>query len=295
VLGKREQPAFSCVNGRLRSPLVIVCDHASNAVPRSLKRLGLGTKTLRQHIAWDPGTADIGRYLSRNLRAPLVLANYSRLVVDLNRGEEHPDCMRDVSDHVSIPGNRRLSRQHKTMRLDEIYWPYHTEITRRLDAVLARGEVPLLLSLHSFTPQMDGQHRPWHIGVMWNRQRQLSRRLVAQLRRDNPALVIGENEPYSLQGDAGGKNTIERHAESRGLPYLIVEFRQDLVSDRASAEQWAALFLRSLLPIVTDAKTYRRQPVKAAIKSRPQAALRVRTKKTTKKAQGALPRRKSAR
>ncbi len=268
VLGKGEKAAFSRINAKAVSPVVIVCDHASNAMPKSVKNLGLSARARKMHIAWDPGTEDIGRYLARKLKAPALLANYSRLVVDLNRGSDHPDCMRGVSDHVKIAANAQLTEAQKEARLDALYWPYHDEITAMLDAVLARGQVPLLLSIHSFTPEMDGQHRPWHIGVMWNRQEKLSKKLVANLRRHNPAVVIGENQPYSLKGDAGGMNTIERHAELRGLPYLIVEFRQDLVGgSKAEAEQWASLFLRSLQPIIDDAGTYRRQPVARAKKT----------------------------
>lgn len=265
LLGKGEKGAFTAVKGDAQAQILVVCDHASNAMPKSVKNLGLDAKARKMHIAWDPGTEHIGRYLARKLRAPLLLANYSRLVVDLNRGHDHADCMRDASDHVKIPGNRALSTAVKNARLDALYWPYHAEITARLDNVLARKKVPLLLSIHSFTPEMNGEHRPWHIGVMWNRQEKLSKQLVKNLKRDNPALVIGENKPYSLKGAAGGMNTIARHAEGRGLPYIIVEFRQDLVGgSKAEAEQWAALFLRSLQPILDDVATYRRVAVKKA-------------------------------
>lgn len=288
---KSEKAAFTRINSASKSPIIIVCDHASNAMPKSVKNLGLDAKTRKMHIAWDPGTADIGKYLARVLKAPLQLANYSRLVVDLNRGESHEDCMRDMSDHVFIPGNSGMSVAEKKARLDALYWPYHGEITRQLDGVLKRGQVPLLVSIHSFTPEMDGKHRPWHIGVMWNQQDKLAKQLVKNLKRDNPALVIGENKPYSLKGAAGGKNTIARHAEGRGLPYIIVEFRQDLVSGKRDAEQWAELFLRSLQPLLDDPATYRRQLVgkkpaakKPARKKAPaQAAKKRAAKPATKK------------
>lgn len=283
-LQKGEKAAFSRVNAQSKSPVIIVCDHASNAMPKAAKNLGLDAKARKMHIAWDPGTEHIGRYLARMLKAPLQLANYSRLVVDLNRGEDNADCMRDSSDHVKVPGNKGLTAAQKKARLDDIYWPYHNEITKQLDNVLARGKVPLLLSIHSFTPEMDGAHRPWHIGVMWNNQQKLSKQLVKNLRADNPALVIGENKPYSLKGAAGGKNTIERHAEGRGLPYLIVEFRQDLVGgSKADAEQWAALFLRSLQPILDDAATYTRQPVKKTARANKSASASVRPVAAKKK------------
>lgn len=272
-LSKGEKP-FSCVNPAAKTPVLIVCDHASNAMPRAAKNLGLAAKHRKMHIAWDPGTEHIGRYLAKKLKSRLVLANFSRLVVDLNRGHDHAECMRAISDHVRVPGNAKLTPAQKEARLQEIYWPYHGEIDRHLDEILASGRVPLILSIHSFTPQMDGFDRPWHIGVMWDRQEKLARRLVKTLRHDNPALVVGENEPYTLKGAVGGRDTMHRHGEERGLPYLIVEFRQDLVGgSREEAEGWAELFLRSLQPILDDASVYRRQkvPGKTPAKKKPAA------------------------
>ena len=258
LLGAKEPAAFTLVNKRGKSPVVIVCDHASNRIPKKLGTLGLSAAERKMHIAWDPGTAHIGRYLAKKLNAPVLLANYSRLVVDLNRGPDNAECMRDVSDHVKIPGNRRLTRTAQNQRLDALYQPYHDEIARLMDSVLERGEVPLLLSIHSFTPQMEGFDRPWQIGVMWNREKTLSKKLIANLKRDNKGWMIGDNQPYSLKNHNGGKSTIARHGEDRKLPCLIVEFRQDLVGkSRAQAERMAARFLKSLLPILNDPKTYR--------------------------------------
>jgi predicted N-formylglutamate amidohydrolase len=188
-----------------------------------------------------------------------VIANYSRLVVDLNRGEDSPECMRDISDHAPIPGNKNLSSGDKKLRIRHIFKPYHREIEKRLNAVLERDQVPLLLSIHSFTPVMDGYRRPWHIGVLWNREGRLGKKLVQQIRRNNPELVVGENEPYSLKSRNLAKNTISTHAESQGLPYIILEFRQDLVNTKAKAEKWAKIALQALEPILKNPKTYRRR------------------------------------
>ncbi|HYD19272.1 MAG TPA: N-formylglutamate amidohydrolase [Patescibacteria group bacterium] len=254
----RSEPAPVVVeNAKGKGKCVIVCDHASNLVPRSLNNLGLGKTELKKHIAWDPGTQDIGRYISAKMDAPLVLATYSRLVVDLNRGPDAPECMRPESDHIAIPGNENLSPGHKKQRLDEIFWPYHRAIDGQLQRFLDKGVAPLLLSLHSFTPQMDGFKRPWHIGVLWNKEEGIARRLVDSLRKNNPQIRVGENEPYSLKAANVTKNTVSTHAESRGLPYVIVEFRQDLVGTAAGARKWAGLFLKSLQPILDDPHLYR--------------------------------------
>ncbi len=259
VLQKGEPKSFRTMNEKGKGYCVIVCDHASNRVPKSLGNLGLSKKQLSQHIAWDPGTADIGKQLSKDIDSPVVLAEYSRLVVDLNRGHDNKDCMRDMSDDVFVPRNHKLTPQQKNQRLKEIFWTYHGEIDRQIERMLKKGVVPVLISVHSFTPVMKGFKRPWHIGVMWNKNPGISKRLAANLRRNNPKLNIGENVPYSLKDASIGKDTIERHAGKYKLPYIILEFRQDLVATKKGALKFAKIFHESLWPILADAKTYAKQ------------------------------------
>lgn len=252
LLSPSEPPAVRVENPKGKGKYVIVCDHASNLVPKSLGHLGLSKADLSKHIAWDPGTEDIGRYVAKALDATAIFASYSRLVVDLNRGDDHPEIMRDTSDHVRIPGNTGLTAAQKKQRMDTLFWPYHDRITRELKRFIDKGIAPVLISVHSFTPEMDGFKRPWHIGVLWNREEKIARQLVKALRRNNPDLVIGENEPYSLKEANYMKNTISTHAESRGLPYIILEFRQDLVNTKKKAAKWAEIFLESLTPILAE-------------------------------------------
>lgn len=257
LIGKGEPPAYRVENAKGQGKCVIVCDHASNLVPQSLSSLGLSKPELQRHIAWDPGTEEIGRKLGQKLDAPVVLASYSRLVVDLNRGHDHPDCMREVSDHTRIPGNKDLDPTQKKQRLAEFFWPYHKAIDAQVQRYLVKGVAPVLISVHSFTPKMDGFKRPWHIGVLWNKEEGIALQLVENLRKNNPELRIGENEPYSLKSENFTKNTVSTHAESRGLPYVIVEFRQDLVGTKAKAEKWAGIFLGALAPILKSPGLYR--------------------------------------
>jgi predicted N-formylglutamate amidohydrolase len=257
ILGRGEPPPALVENELGRARCVVVCDHASNRVPASLKNLGLPRADLLKHIAWDPGTEDIGRHVARALDATLVLASYSRLVVDLNRGADNKECMRAVSDHIRIPGNAGLTAAQRRQRLEEIFHPYHERIRRALKRFTDKGVAPVLISVHSFTPEMDGFKRPWHIGVLWNRDERTARRLVRNLRARNPGLIIGENEPYSLKAANFTKNTIATHAEARGLPYIILEFRQDLVDTKKKAQRWAEIFLASLKPILEDASLYK--------------------------------------
>lgn len=257
LIAAGEPPPYVVENAHGAAKCVIVCDHASNLVPKALKNLGLSNANLKKHIAWDPGTADIGRALSQQLDAAVVLASYSRLVVDLNRGHDQPECMRETSDHVEVPGNLQLTQAHKNLRLAEFFWPYHKAVDTQLQRFLDRGVAPILVSIHSFTPRMDGFNRPWHIGVLWNHEEGIAMRLVDNLRRNNPELRIGENEPYSLKSEHFTRNTVSTHAESRGLPYVIVEFRQDMVDTPAKARKWAGIFLESLAPLLADPALYR--------------------------------------
>lgn len=257
VLSKEDHPAVRVENAKGAGKCVIVCDHASNRIPKALNNLGLSPANLKKHIAWDPGTEDIGLHLSKALDVPVVISGYSRLVADLNRGHDSDECMREVYDKIKVPGNLALTPTEKFQRLDEIFWPYHRQIDLTLGRYLSRGIAPVLISVHSFTPVMDGYRRPWQIGILWNKEEELAMALVNRLRKDNPGLKVGENEPYSLKSTNFTKNTISTHAESRGLPYVIVEFRQDLVNTPRKAKEWAGIFLRSLKPILADPALYR--------------------------------------
>lgn len=252
LVARGEPPVVRVVNPKGKGKYIIVCDHASNRIPKALNNLGLSKADLKKHIAWDPGTEDIGLHLSRKMDAAAVIAGYSRLVVDLNRGDDHPEIMRPASDHIRVPGNAGLTAAQRRQRMETFFRPYHGEIAKALTRFTGKGIAPALISIHSFTPEMDGFKRPWHIGVLWNRQEKIARALVRNLRRNNPNLVIGENEPYSLKATNFLKNTISTHAERKGLPYVIVEFRQDLVDTKKKAVKWAEIFLDSLLPALSE-------------------------------------------
>ena len=98
------------INPQAPSPLIIVCDHASNRVPHSLHLLGLKPAQLALHIAHDIGAAGVATQLAEKCAAPL-LANYSRLVIDLNRQLQADSLIPAESDRIAVPGNRHLTRR----------------------------------------------------------------------------------------------------------------------------------------------------------------------------------------
>jgi predicted N-formylglutamate amidohydrolase len=254
LLGPGDPPAVEIVNPAGGAPVLFLCDHASNAMPRALDRLGLEDAVLRLHVAWDIGAAEVARRLAARFDAPLVLTGYSRLVIDCNRRPGHRDSIPSESDGIAIPGNRSLDAATIERRRAACFEPYHDAIERQLAVFAARGVVPAVLSIHSFTPVFGGAARPWHVGVLWNRDPRIPLKLKAALAAD-PRLVVGDNEPYDARDDHG--YSTKRHGEETGLPHVLIEIRQDLIDTRHGAEAWAYRIGDALSPILADAALYR--------------------------------------
>jgi predicted N-formylglutamate amidohydrolase len=253
-LAPDDPPPYELCRGEGRAPVLITCDHASRRVPHRLRGLGLSQEELSRHIGWDIGAAEVSRGLAQRLDAPAILAAYSRLVVDCNRDPDDATSMPEVSDGVAVPGNRGLPEAARRARHDEIFVPYHAAIADWLDTRLARDVVPAVLSIHSFTPAMAGKARPWHVGILWDADPRIPVPLLAALRAD-PALVVGDNEPYSAREPPG--YTVERHAVARGLPHVAIELRQDLIADAAGADAWAGRLAAALAPILARRGIFR--------------------------------------
>ena len=227
------------------SPFLVVCDHAGRAVPARLGRLGLLDTVFDTHIAWDIGALGFAERLARRLGATLISQAYSRLVIDCNRDPTHPGAIPSESDRVSIPGNTDLTRQDRAARIAEIHAPYHARISTEVATRVAEDRPPLMICAHSFTPSMQGVARPWHVGVLHGEDSPASEALLALLRAEGD-LVVGDNEPYAMDGT---DFTAPTHAWARGLDVLELEIRQDLLFDPEGQERFADLFAR-LLPRV---------------------------------------------
>ena len=228
--------------------LLLLCDHASNAIPPEYGDLGLEACDLRRHIAYDIGAAELTRRLAALLGAPALLTDFSRLLVDPNRGRDDPTLVMRLSDRAIVPGNARVDAGEVERRVVRFRAPYDAAIEEALGAFAAAGIVPAILSVHSYTPAMKGVLRPWHAALLWDADPRLARPLIAGLRAE-PGLLIGDNQPYdgALRGD-----TLDRHAAPRGLAAAVLEVRQDLVADEAGEAAWAARIARALTPVLAD-------------------------------------------
>jgi predicted N-formylglutamate amidohydrolase len=214
-----------------------------------MQRLGLPELPSWQHIAWDIGAGELARGLSHALDAPAVLAGYSRLIVDCNRRPEDPEAFRLESDGWAIPGNASLGELERRTRLACFFDPYHEAIAAMLAGFRQRGVVPVVVSVHTFTPELAGVARPWHIGVLWDKDEASARRLIAGLQQVE-GLVVGDNQPYS--GKHPSDYTIDHHAEQAGLPHVCIEVRQDTLESPAGVERWVRLLGRLLRDLISD-------------------------------------------
>lgn len=238
------------VHGANRSTRwLITCDHATNIVPPDLGgSLGLPDADMSRHIAFDPGAAGVSLALADALGGTAILSNYSRLVIDPNRGEDDPTLLMQLYDGSVIPGNRNADAAEKARRLQAYHRPYHDALA----ALAARRDDTVIVAIHSFTRQLKARpSRPWHVGILHAYDRRLSDPLIAALEAE-PDLVVGRNEPYPghLPGDA-----IDRHALHHGRLNTLIELRNDLIATEATQAGWGARLapmLQAALAQVTD-------------------------------------------
>lgn len=215
-------------------------------MPAAFSNLGLPAAQRARHIAYDIGVEPLTLAMAARLGAPAVLSRFSRLLIDPNRGDDDPTLVMRLSDGAVVPGNARIDETEIEARKQRFSLPYHAAVASTLDQMLAAGVTPAVVSIHSYTPEMKGIPRPWHVGILWDSDPRLPLALLDVLRRD-PALLVGDNEPYdgALDGD-----TMARHCIARGLAHILIEVRQDLIADPADALHWGKRLADDLRPLL---------------------------------------------
>ena len=234
-------------NSGSSSPFVLVCDHAGRRTPAELGDLGLSPAEWDRHIAYDIGASGLAGIIAERLGgACLIQQVYSRLVIDCNRAPERADAIVAVADGARVPGNLDLTPQHRQGRIKAIHAPYHAAIAAELHARQARGLQTALVLVHSFTPSMGGVTRPWEVGVL-HQGNAFSRAALAWLQAQ-PGLTVGDNQPYAMDEI---DYTAPHHAQRRGLEYLELETRQDLIAEAAGQTHFADLYAAMLRELWT--------------------------------------------
>lgn len=229
-------PAPIVENASGKGGVVLVCEHAGQLLPESLGELGLDTKTMSSHIAWDIGAAGLSRALSKQLDAPLIQQRYSRLVFDCNRSFNAPDAIVVESDGMTVSLNKNLSVADRQQRFDQVYLPFHAAIDGIIDDCLQRGQQPTIISIHSFTPVFMGQQRHLELGVIHDFDARFADRILSLAERSGMT-GVARNEPYAPRD--GITHTLNRHGVDRKLLNVMFEVRNDLIADATGQEHWA--------------------------------------------------------
>lgn len=231
--------------------VLFLCDHASPALPAEYGDLGLREGEFERHIAYDIGAAPLTRALARHFGAPALLTTFSRLLIDPNRGADDPTLVMRVSDRTIVPGNAQIDAAEIEKRRRRFWQPYRDSVARTIEAMLASGVAPAIVSIHSFTPFWKGVARPWQVAVLWDNDPRMAAPFIKALRAEG--LTIGDNEPYdgALEGD-----TLYEQATRRGLAHILIEMRQDLVAGAGEVAAWAERLARHLGPVLTEPATH---------------------------------------
>ena len=239
------------IAGALDCGVLFLCDHASPAMPAEYGHLGLPAGEFERHIAYDIGAAPLTRALAAHFGAPALLTTFSRLLIDPNRGADDPTLVMRLSDRTIVPGNARIDEAEIERRRRRFWQPYRDAVADRIDAMLASGVAPAIVSIHSFTPVWKGCARPWQVAVLWDNDPRMAAPFIAALRAEG--LTIGDNEPYdgALVGD-----TLYEHATRRGLAHILIELRQDLVAGESDIALWAERLARHLRPVLDLPETH---------------------------------------
>lgn len=237
------QDVYREISGDAASGLMLVADHASNRVPEDID-LGVAPSVLDKHVGVDIGIERLSERVAEGLGCPAIIATVSRLVVDLHREHDNPAATPVLTDGHHVPANAALDDAGRAARMDRFWHPYHDRISAMIDAF----SPTMLFTLHSFTPQLETRsdiERPWQTGILYNQDDRAPRIAIPKLKA--LGLIVGDNEPYS------GKElnaTMNRHAEARGLPYLAIEVRNDLIADEEGARNWTEL----LVPVIAETR-----------------------------------------
>jgi len=236
--------AFELINPDGNANIILISEHASNHIPAEYNDLGLSDEQLELHIAWDIGIAEVTENLSAMLDAPAVLARFSRLLIDANRALDQDGLIPTHTDNHQIDGNIGLSQEDIESRIERFYKPFHDGVEGIIMRKINNDHAPMVLNMHSFTPQMNGVERPWHSGVLWNKDDRIARVLKEKL--DRRGFNVGDNEPYSGREL---NHTMNTHGTRHGFPYVNIEIRQNEIDHPAGIEKWSTILAQEIKAI----------------------------------------------
>jgi len=235
---------FELVNPGGNANIILISEHASNHIPDEYAKLGLNDEQLEMHIAWDIGIGEVTKNLAEILDAPAILAGFSRLLIDANRGLDQAGLIPEVSDGHHIQGNQNLKDDEVNDRIKRFYTPFHDQTDLLIKQKSKNDHAPIIFNMHSFTPEMAGFKRPWHTGMLWNKDKRVASALIERL--SDRGFTVGDNQPYSGQEL---NHTMNTHGTQHGFPHVNIEIRQNEINHQAGIDKWSRILGEDLKAI----------------------------------------------
>ncbi len=250
LLTKNDPPPYRIENPDGKAHAIILCDHAGKAVPSGLGSLGLPQEEFEKHPSYDIGAETVARRFAELLDAPAIYSTYSRLVVDVGRMPVR--AFPTTAEGVPVTANIEMSDEERQQRIDEIYMPYDNAVNDLVDSYLARGINPVLIAVHSYTPMFFGEQRPWHVAAFWRQDDRLARHAINHF--ESQGYCVGDNAPYDMRILYG--TTVIRHGDSRRLPNVFMELRNDMIDTEEKAREWGEKYYECFKPALDNPETY---------------------------------------
>lgn len=243
LLGANDPAPFEVFPAWSDTPVVLVCDHAGRGIPQALTSPSLPWHDRIRHIAIDIGAKRLAFSIANRLGAGLITQYYSRLVIDSNRPRHSPQLAPEISDGSSIPFNQNLSNEELDNRWNLIHQPYHNRISEILDS--RAGKPTVFIAIHSFTPKLRGKpYRDTIIDLMAREDKTLAKTLKSAIHRSLPQVSIGINQVFQITSMTD--YTLPHHAESRKLPHVSIEIRNDWVNNPYQSSYWGAVLAQAI-------------------------------------------------
>ncbi|MBW9055454.1 N-formylglutamate amidohydrolase [Rhizobium mesosinicum] len=247
ILNEADGDCVAIERAHGKSPVLLICEHASRTLPEHFGNLGLSEEALSSHIAWDPGALAVARAISAALDATLIYQRFSRLIYDCNRPPNSPGAMPEVSEIYTIPGNQDLAESERRARTEALYLPFHDRVRALIRDRQAKGQDSVIVTIHSFTPVYNGKQRAVELGILHDEDSRFADRML-EFAADAPLYRTERNEPYGPKD--GVTHTLILHGVSNGLRNVMIEVRNDLIADDTGqgvvADYLTGLIQRSL-------------------------------------------------
>ncbi|MBK6265402.1 N-formylglutamate amidohydrolase [Marivirga sp. S37H4] len=202
---------------------LVSCEHGGNQIPTTYKADFMAhEEILQSHRGWDKGALLCALLISKRLNYPIYYNEVSRLLVECNRTLSHPDLFSFIS--------KEYSDAIKETIINQYYLPYRNKLETFIKGNIEQGHQVVHLSIHSFTPILNGETRKTEIGILFDPARSVETMFALKwqkrILKKNDTWRVKLNYPYL--GTDDGLTTYFRELFPENYAGLELEINQKL-------------------------------------------------------------------